>query len=344
MNGDGAHGADAKYEGKDWLKLRAGRTDVPAENQRRIVAQGDRVYVTLSHQAPMSILDAASGEIIETVAETASAREILVSDGVALRLCAERSPEAARRRGQEERQTARLVAVQAESGDVLWQQPCGTIRPLLLTINGGRIIYLHRQGIGRSTTAYRRAAVARDDATTPIRARLFRSTALRSLTARKFVAAYDAADGTLLWSKDVKPIGGAEGEDLFVIDGLVWRGVETVDEAANVARKTPHALLTGWDLRTGEEKKRIFVKNIRSPEHHHRCYRNKATSRYLISSMEGAEFLDLTGDGPFPGELAPRVLSQRHDALQRHALRASRSVFLRTGCQAVGLHRGYRPP
>ena len=54
-------------------------------------------------------------------------------------------------------------------------------------------------------------------------------------------------------------------------------------------------LAVGLDLRTGEEKKRIHVRDLRSPEHHHRCYRNKATERYIISGMEGAEFLDLAG-------------------------------------------------
>jgi SAM-dependent methyltransferase len=33
-----------RWQGKDWTKLRGGRTDVPAENQRRIVADGDRLY------------------------------------------------------------------------------------------------------------------------------------------------------------------------------------------------------------------------------------------------------------------------------------------------------------
>ncbi|HJN13936.1 MAG TPA: PQQ-binding-like beta-propeller repeat protein, partial [Armatimonadota bacterium] len=51
-----------------------------------------------------------------------------------------------------------------------------------------------------------------------------------------------------------------------------------------------------YDLRTGEETKRITVENLRSPEHHHRCYRNKATSRFLISSLEGIELLDLQAD------------------------------------------------
>jgi outer membrane protein assembly factor BamB len=69
-----------------------------------------------------------------------------------------------------------------------------------------------------------------------------------------------------------------------------------VDDEGKPAGKSPHALVIGWDLRSGQEKKRILVKNLRSPEHHHRCYRNKATVRYLIGSYEGAEFLDFQGD------------------------------------------------
>ncbi|MHC4521313.1 MAG: outer membrane protein assembly factor BamB family protein, partial [Planctomycetota bacterium] len=85
------------------------------------------------------------------------------------------------------------------------------------------------------------------------------------------------------------------GADLFVVEGLVWRGMLGVDDAGKPVRKSPNALVIGWDLRSGEEKKRILVPKLRSPEHHHRCYRNKATGRFMISSYEGAEFLDFQG-------------------------------------------------
>jgi hypothetical protein len=69
-----------------------------------------------------------------------------------------------------------------------------------------------------------------------------------------------------------------------------------VTETGQPTGKSAHVLAVGYDLRTGAETKRISVQNLRSPEHHHRCYRNKATSRYIISAMEGMEFLDLRGD------------------------------------------------
>ena len=55
-------------------------------------------------------------------------------------------------------------------------------------------------------------------------------------------------------------------------------------------------MAVGYDLRTGEQKKQIVVRGLRSPEHHHRCYRNKATERYMISGMEGAEFWTFPGN------------------------------------------------
>jgi outer membrane protein assembly factor BamB len=110
------------------------------------------------------------------------------------------------------------------------------------------------------------------------------------------LVAHDAADGKLLWQRDVPPSTGAENPDLFVAGGLVWRGMVPVNDDLKPVGKSADALALGLDLRSGAEKKRIVVRGLRSPEHHHRCYRNKATERYIISGMEGAEFMDLAGD------------------------------------------------
>ncbi len=285
----------AKYKDKDWTRLRARRTDVPAELQHRVVALGDRLFVTLSYKAPMSILDASSGEVLHTVAETAPAREILVSDGVALTYSQETSPEDARRRGQEQRETARLVAVDADSGKVLWQKPCRTIRPQMLTINDGRIIFHAGTELVaialRSGTPLWQTAVKRGNPKT-----LISVDGVAVVAGTKQLAAYDATSGALIWKKEGRAIGGAANGDLFVIDGLLWHGIRSVSNQPGGARKSPDAQVTGWDLHTGVQEKRILVKNLRSPEHHHRCYRNMVTTRYMISSMEGAEFLDLRGD------------------------------------------------
>ncbi len=56
----------------------------PAHLTRRLVAVDDRVYVTLSLDAPVSVLDAATGETLSTFAGSDRTGEILVSNGTLL--------------------------------------------------------------------------------------------------------------------------------------------------------------------------------------------------------------------------------------------------------------------
>jgi len=284
-----------RYQGKDWTTLRAARTDVPASNHRCIVADGDRLYTTLSYRAPMSILDAATGDTIDTVEATRGTSEILVSDGIIVAYTEQESEAAARRRGAKNEAKAALVAVGSNTQNVLWNKQIGQIRPLSLAIDKGRIVYLSGKDlVALDLNDGRELWKVQPEQTAPKTLVTVSDTIV--MQGGKSVSAYDAADGRLLWQKTVPPIGGGEGDDLFVIDGLVWRGMLSVNEQGEPVGKSPHALVIGWDLRSGQEKKRILVRNLRSPEHHHRCYRNKATVRYLISSYEGAEFLDFKAD------------------------------------------------
>ncbi len=283
------------WQGKDWTTVRGGRTHVPNENQRRIVADGDRLYTTLAYRAPMSILNAVTGDIIATVEATRDVSEILVCDGIVIAYTRNEPEEATRRRGAKVNAGAKLVAVNGQTAKVLWQKQVDPIRTLALAIDNGRIIHLSGKNlIARKLDDGEELWRIQPKQTTPKTLLTVNDTIV--MQGSKFVAAYDATDGTLLWDKTVPPIGGGEGDDLFVIDGLVWRGIVSVDDESKPVRKSPNALVIGWELRSGEEKKRVFVKNLRSPEHHHRCYRNKATLRYLISSYEGAEFLDFQAD------------------------------------------------
>jgi len=284
-----------RYEGQDWTVLTGRRTNVPNENQRRIVADQDRIYTTLSYNAPMSILDAATGKTIATVESTQGASEILFSDGIALVYAKDEQDDAGRRRGIKNPQADRLIAVEGRTAKVLWQEQVGQIRPLSLAIDDGRIVYMTGKDlIARNLKDGRQLWKVKAGHSSP--KTLVIADGVIVMQGGKLVAAHDAADGRLLWDKKVPSIGGGEGDDLFVIDGLVWRGIVNVDDSGKPVGKSPNSLEIGWALRSGEEKKRILVKNLRSPEHHHRCYRNKATIRYLISSYEGTEFLDFEGD------------------------------------------------
>ncbi|MHC4439791.1 MAG: outer membrane protein assembly factor BamB family protein [Planctomycetota bacterium] len=283
------------YIDKDWTTLRGKRTDVPNENQRRIVADGERLYTTLAYQAPMSIMDAVTGKTITTIKETQGTREILVSDDIAVAYTRQTATGVERRRGAKNVAGAALVAVDGRTSKVLWQKQTGQIRPLALAIDNGRIVYISGKDlVALDLKSGDKLWKTQPKQATPKTLLTLDNTIV--MQGGKFVAAHDAKNGRQLWEKTVSSISGGEGDDLFVIDGLVWRGIVSVDDNGKPVRKSPNALAIGWDLRSGQEKKRILVNNLRSPEHHHRCYRNKATTRYLISSYEGAEFLDFKGD------------------------------------------------
>jgi outer membrane protein assembly factor BamB len=58
----------------------------------------------------------------------------------------------------------------------------------------------------------------------------------------------------------------------------------------------PYALV-GRDLQSGEERKRFSTVEAMESTHHHRCYREKATERFILAARRGTEFLDVqTGD------------------------------------------------
>ncbi len=287
--------ARERFEGNDWTTIRGGRTVVPDENQRRLVADGDRLYATLAFRAPLSILDAATGKVLVTVKETEPAKEILASDGIVVVHSRDPLAQRSRRRGAEGDNTSYLLAVKGDTGRVLWKKPAEPINPLFLAVDGGRVIY-------QAGAALTCLSLTGGDKLWEVEGPKARG---RTLVAHDgFVVIYagntlesrDAAGGNLLWRQEVPPSSGAENPDVFVAGGLVWRGMIPVDEDLRAIGKSADAMALGLDLRTGEEKRRIVVRRLRSPEHHHRCYRNKATERYIISGMEGAEFMDLVGD------------------------------------------------
>ena len=79
----------------------------------------------------------------------------------------------------------------------------------------------------------------------------------------------------------VQQVGtGVEG-DVFVIDDLAW--THDADELAVI----------GIDLHSGEIKRTISTEDAFDEVHHHRCFRNKATERYLLTGRRGIETIDL---------------------------------------------------
>ena len=288
--------AQDRLEGKDWTAVRALRTVVPSENQRRLVADGERLYATLGYRAPLSILDAATGETLATVKNTDATSEILLSDGIVLahvRTQGERA-QGSKKKGPVTHSS--LVAANCRTGDVLWREnSVGTIRSLALAIDAEKIVFQTGSALVALDLKTGKELWQANPKTRGINLVVAEDVVL--ILGSTSLESYDAGSGKKLWQNKIPKRSGGETPDLFVADGVAWPGMIPVTKDLKVVGKSERAMVLGFDIRTGKQLKRIVVGNFRSPEHHHRCYRNKATTLFIISGMEGAEFLDLKQDG-----------------------------------------------
>ncbi|MFP4056445.1 MAG: PQQ-binding-like beta-propeller repeat protein [Candidatus Brocadiia bacterium] len=254
---------------QDWTTTRGQRIRSPITLARRLVAEGDRVYVTLGCGAPVSVLDAATGDTLRALEGTKSTEEILYTEGTLL---------ACVRQGQET-----VVALEAESGDVLWQKTPAKVLPLSLAAQDGRLFFHNykdvvclnlRTGEERWRNVGQRG---RGSMWNTGNALVAHDGVVYFLGPGKLTA-LAAETGKTLWTgKGGRGPGVANPPDLFVADGLVWWGRHT----------------DGRHPRTGERARGLELHSLITRGHHFRCYRAKATERYLLWTKRGVEFLDL---------------------------------------------------
>ncbi|MDP6545865.1 MAG: PQQ-binding-like beta-propeller repeat protein [Phycisphaerae bacterium] len=98
------------------------------------------------------------------------------------------------------------------------------------------------------------------------------------------MTALSAKTGEKLWTAEHPYSGYNSPEDLFVIDGKVWAGSTAKNQASGT--------YTGHNMATGAKDKQ-FPPTLRTSWFHHRCYRAKATSKYILCSRNGIEFVDI---------------------------------------------------
>ncbi|MCK5803889.1 MAG: hypothetical protein KAI66_13695 [Lentisphaeria bacterium] len=76
----------------NWGGARGGKKVGPAQVHRRLVAAGDKVYATLGEFAPVSVLNAATGEQIRALEQTERTEEFILSNGVLVALVNPNTP------------------------------------------------------------------------------------------------------------------------------------------------------------------------------------------------------------------------------------------------------------
>ena len=329
---------------QEWSATWRSRGNQPLELPKRLVAVDDRVYVTLGFHAPLTALDAATGETVKTYQGTKGTDEILYCDGTLLLAIQERKGKPGRNK---EPVRKRVCAVDADTGKKLWErkayvglhakadsvQPFGRVE---LTAGDGRVFLMdknavlclnmetgerlwqkQRPGVPKKLVAY--FNMRAEDACILVYSNGVLLLAQPEMkipdphhTIPGTLYAYSAKSGEVLWKH---AYGGwshcVYQPDVFVIDGVVWfhkhvpalegRKDPNTPQGKNINK---HAMFPprdkmdyealGLDLATGKVKRRLDTRKTFNVGHHHRCYRNRATTEFVLSSRRGVEFLDIS--------------------------------------------------
>ena len=140
MPRDAANGIQLwRHELPSWGGAQGGKKVGPAQMHRHLVADETRVYATLGEFAPVTVLDAATGEPIRTLEPTARAEEIILSAGILVALV-NPNTEADVRRGHGKRKL-RVVALEADSGKLLWQHAREMVMPMTLAADAAQVVF-----------------------------------------------------------------------------------------------------------------------------------------------------------------------------------------------------------
>jgi outer membrane protein assembly factor BamB len=265
----------------------------------RLVADEKRVFVTLGLSAPVTIVDAATGEDLQTIGQTEYTKQI-VHEGESLALLCdadmnrEHEIDAARRRGAYIARQCQIRRVDLATGDLAWEVNVDELVFPCIALDDGRLFYQTPTKLGCLDYTNGHPLWTTDFAMAlPISAGKAKSGELQweaptlvvnndlvMVSDFNDVRAFAVADGKPVWSGDSSK-GYNAPADLLVIDDLIWT-------------KGKGSARTGLDLKTGDAAQSFTPAK---PYMHPRCYRNKATDRYLMLGEMGVQFVDVkTGE------------------------------------------------
>ena len=296
-----------KHPMTDWYSTRVIWGHIPMHSQRRLVAVGDRVYVTLGLQAPVTALDAATGQVVREYAGTERTSEILCSNGRLALVTRKADPLDGLLAGRDGNRFRRgypgpqeggddLLVVREDTGECLWRARRRCM-PLTLAVAGRRVLLAEKESVTcldlETGEPYWTVPLAN------VRTLVVDGEAVFAATAdpkKVSLTALDLRAGEELWRRD----GGALPNflfffgplDVFVARGLVWGMAEGLEW--NKRPGSGHLL--GLEPRTGEIRQRIPLSGAFTTEHHVRCYKGKATEDYLLFNKRGIEFIALGED------------------------------------------------
>jgi outer membrane protein assembly factor BamB len=262
----------------------------PPDLAFRLVAGHEHLYVTLAIDAPVSVLDPATGETLWVYQGTENTRQI-VHVGNTLVLLIDTEPQTTERIDSEIRRGVepapglrRIVAVDASKDKTLWSRKVDSLVHPTLAAHGDRLFYQTHDSVFCLNTAtgeelwhastgpldLKGHEAGWESPTLVVQGKVVYAADFRQ------TIAFSTDDGRRLWAVP-SSVGYNSPPDIFLIDGLLWT------KGKNVER-------TAFDPATGTlEKEFSSIKGYM----HHRCYRDKATDRFMLIGDQGVQFLDV---------------------------------------------------
>lgn len=295
-----------------------GRWNHPTHIARRLVASDDRIFVTLGFNAPLTALDAGTGKTVMTYDQAPLADEILYKDGTLI-VSVNDEPQQPGRITEKPPVGKSVVALDAQTGKRLWKATGFTgiaskadaierVTHLSMVAGDDHVFVVEENALVAidSKTGQRRWEHPRPERPRPVTYGSYYFSNLCTLVyhdgivffmepdpkvtrqpwnepARAELSALSAETGKRLWSRSVGIWGHYNPGDVFVINGLVW------------VHSNEGFSLLGIEPRTGDIKHTLSTQEALDQGHHHRCYRNKATERFVFTGRRGVELIDLAG-------------------------------------------------
>lgn len=287
-----------KYWKETYIDGRMARLENPNQVLRRLVAVDDKVFVTLGLFAPISMLDAATGEVLNSFKGTENAFEILVEqDRMYLAINAGL-------KNSKSGPDISIMAVDIPSGKIRWRSDghkgtweTSSLAPQFvdahITLGKEGLFFIDQQEIIALDllTGGKKWAISRfgDAGSSGKRGAAFERSTLTYHDSVLFychksnvsLLAVKADSGKQLWVKKTGSIAYHASPDILVTKGLVW------------VLNTGEWTYEGLDPRTGEKKQTMDMSLIKSGTHHN-CYRNKATQNFILYGRnKGIEYFNI---------------------------------------------------
>ncbi len=310
------------------------RGNPPVVIQRRVVCDGDKLYVTTSNKEPIVVLDAATGETLKTFEATRNAHELVLAEKKLFVVVWEygepydmgyhlrrqhayvtnwapgdppKGPSGKNRGILSRQETVRtsLLAVDPQSGDILWQRGddgVSQILPQTLASDNGQV-YLKTPTTLLCLDAETGKTIWSSDVGLPIDKNeripkwfLVTKPNVWYWNVQNVSRVIVLEDKVLTVAQDqLCAVSRKNGEQL-------WRGpsypgfvsppdVLPVGDKVYVGKEMGEGGYIPIDLKTGSIEPEIVME--KGGMIHHRCYRRLATSRYLLSSLAGIEFYEI---------------------------------------------------